>query len=216
MNFVYQIIYESNFDTKYKLRAINLISHLVNKVNFGQVMDVLLAEKNHFSQSEIELIHRYKTATYTGEMPILSGAILGEADKQTLKQLTKFAVNTGKAFQIQDDIIGLFGNEAQTGKPITSDLEEGKKTLLLFKALSKASAKEKKCVSNTLKKRNITKSELEKVRQIVIRTGSLDYSKSLAEKLAHKAIREIKKTNIKVDAKNKLIEITRYIITRKK
>ena len=86
-------------------------------------------------EKEILEVHRNKTAKYTVEGPLHLGAMLAGADEKILKVFSDYAVPVGIAFQIQDDILGAFGNEKKLGKPVCSDLREGKQTLLVAKAL---------------------------------------------------------------------------------
>ena len=76
-------------------------------------------------------IYRYKTSSYSFVGPILSGAYCSGADDSTCQLLEQIAINAGIAFQIQDDLLGVFGDETQTGKSTLSDLREGKQTLLV-------------------------------------------------------------------------------------
>jgi len=152
--------------------------------------------------------------TYTAMMPILAGAALGVFDKDKITALKIYAENVGLAFQIQDDLIGIFGDQEKTGKPIGSDLSQNKKTLLILKALESSSENQRKFIKNLLGKKSITLKEIEKIRKIIKETKSFDYSREKAQKLVQKAISAINKSNINESAKNNLIEIANYIINR--
>ncbi len=94
-------------------------------------------------EKDVTDIHHGKTSIYTYENPLHIGAILAGASTNDLELLSKYAIPGGIAFQIQDDILGLFGNTEKTGKPAHSDLRQGKMTLLIIKALEKANPNQK-------------------------------------------------------------------------
>lgn len=90
------------------------------------------------SGRDIELVYALKTGSYTVEGPLKLGALLGGARKPTLDALSRYARPAGIAFQLRDDVLSLFGDPAQTGKPFASDLMSGKRTLLLKLALKRS------------------------------------------------------------------------------
>ena len=79
-------------------------------------------------------INRYKTAAYTVERPLQLGAVLAGAGQSTVDALRGYGAAVGVAFQLRDDLLGVFGDPAITGKPAGGDLVEGKRTLLLARA----------------------------------------------------------------------------------
>lgn len=89
------------------------------------------------SGRDIELVYALKTGSYTVEGPLKLGALLGGARKSTLDALSRYARPAGIAFQLRDDVLSLFGDPMQTGKPFASDLTSGKRTLLLKLALKR-------------------------------------------------------------------------------
>lgn len=92
----------------------------------GQVLD-LISEEQVITLEELETIHRHKTGDLIA-YSVRAGAILGKADQNTLEHLTRFAYGLGLAFQIQDDILDLIGDETVIGKPVGSDVENQKAT----------------------------------------------------------------------------------------
>jgi len=204
-----------NIRPKYKNAAIKKLQHTNHTVIYGQVLDIL-SELKPVTKKDISLIHRMKTASYTVEGPLQIGALLAGANKKQLKTLKNYGIPLGKAFQIQDDILGLFGNEKKTGKPADSDLKEGKKTLLILKALEKADQKQKSIIKSALGNQNLTKSQLEQVRKVVKQTGSLEHCKNLAKSLIKKAKSALSHARFKKQGKEFLLgEIADYMLERK-
>ena len=109
----------------------------------GEFIELLLSAKpmEKVTQNDIYKVYDYKTANYTFASPLTMGAILAGAKTTQIEKLYRYGMCLGRAFQIQDDIIGTFGKETQTGKSSLTDLKEAKRTLLIWYAFRKACAK---------------------------------------------------------------------------
>ena len=106
----------------------------------GQLLDLRItadqAGDPEAAAADAEVVNRYKTAAYTVERPLHIGAALGGAGADTVAALRRYGRSIGLAFQLRDDLLGVFGDSAVTGKPAGGDLVEGKQTVLL--ALARA------------------------------------------------------------------------------
>jgi geranylgeranyl diphosphate synthase type I len=118
------------------LRASRVLSRVALETGYGEALDVLAELEPHVDEARVLLIHRYKTAKYTIEGPLHIGAVLAGAPAEQLAALSRFAVPLGIAYQLQDDLLGVFGSEQVTGKPVGADLREGKRTLLTVHGLN--------------------------------------------------------------------------------
>ncbi|MBZ9571905.1 polyprenyl synthetase family protein [Patescibacteria group bacterium] len=214
--FGYEILTKSKFPESLKLKALERLSQILIDVFIGEILDVFLGISRQLKKDEIFKILEYKTARYTIEGPLHLGAILAGADQRLLKELTDYAIPLGIAFQIQDDILGIFGDKKKTGKPLGSDLKEGKQTLLIFKAKKSTNQKQRKIIDRALGNPHLTKNQLEKVREIIIKTGSLNFSQNLAKELVLKSKTSIRKSIFPFLVKEFLIGISDYIIEREK
>jgi len=212
-SFANEIIAELDIKERYKTAALKALNHTTHKVIYGQALD-LLSELRKVDEKDIEKIHKLKTATYTIEAPLHIGALLAGAKEKHLQTLSSYAIPLGKAFQIQDDILGMFGNEEKLGKPIASDLKEGKKTLLILKAIDNADAVQKIAIINALGSKRLTDLQIKKIRKIIKDTGSLDFSKNLAKKLIQKSKQAVQNSNFKKPGKNFLLDIANYLENR--
>jgi len=99
---------------------------------------------------DVELGYALKTGSYTVEGPLKLGALLAGARPATLAALSRYARPAGVAFQLRDDLLSLFGDPAQTGKPLASDLMSGKRTLLLRLALRRGKPRELSVIQKVL------------------------------------------------------------------
>ncbi len=209
-----EAISKSAFPAERKLKAIEIFNKTIINTCFGQLLDLDSEYKSSVKEADIELIHRLKTAIYTIQGPLLIGATLAGGTKEQLMSLKRFSIPLGEAFQIQDDILGMFGKKEKIGKPIGSDIIEGKKTLLVLKALEKGTAEEKRLIVKSLGNSKITKEEINRFREIVKKTGSYSYSRELAEQKIKKAVRIIKASDLSEGSKRFFISLADYLINR--
>lgn len=209
-----EIIFNSRFSPEKILKALSKLQDIVSVTVAGEMMDVILEAKRKATEKEVLKVHENKTAKYTIEGSLHLGALLAGANKKILNCLSDYSVPVGIAFQIQDDILGVFGNEKKLGKPVCSDLREGKQTLLVVKAMEKGNREERKIISNLLGKKDATSQEIEKYRDIIRRTGSLEYSQNLAQKLVEKGKQALQKSSIQKETREFLTGIADYIVSR--
>lgn len=108
----------------------------------GQLLDISLEANGAEDPDAAEAVDRYKTAAYTIERPLHLGAAIAGASDDAIERLRGYGRDVGIAFQLRDDLLGVFGDPAVTGKPAGDDLREGKRTVLLALALRAADAQD--------------------------------------------------------------------------
>lgn len=194
-----KLILDSNFLDISKNQAVSLFCQMVIDTGLGEMLDVELPHLKQKSAKDIETIFRLKTAHYTFIDPLSIGAILGGTKPDLLRWFRLFGENLGLAYQIQDDILGVFGDEKTLGKSVTSDIEEGKNTLLITYALEHADSKQKKVLDKYYGTGKIGEVGLERVRKVFKDSGSLQYSQAQALKYVNQAKKVI--TQITKDPK---------------
>jgi geranylgeranyl diphosphate synthase, type I len=140
----------------------------------GEFIELLSGAKeiDKTAKDDIYKIYDFKTAHYTFSVPLSTGAILGGAGSEEIKLITEYGIALGRAFQINDDLIGLFGNEQKIGKSTLSDLQEAKKTLPLWYAFRLSSKEDKKTIKKIMAKKRVNRSDLALIKTIVIETGA--------------------------------------------
>ena len=106
----------------------------------GQYLDVLVQARGEFSAEDALRVAKFKTSKYTVEGPLHLGAAAAGAGRDVFAALTAYGVPLGEAFQLRDDVLGVFGDPEVTGKPAGDDLREGKRTLLIALTMQRASA----------------------------------------------------------------------------
>jgi len=179
MAFGNDIIFRSEFPQDRILRALSKLQRVVSYTAIGQGRDIYMEYKKEASEAEILRMYRNKTARYTVEGPIQLGAILAGASDDAASLWAGYAIPVGVAFQIRDDILGIFGTEAKLGKPVGSDIEEGKLTILVSRALEQGTAADRRELKRILSLGALLSlSDVDRFRSIIRDTGSLRYAEA--------------------------------------
>lgn len=209
-----EIIAELNVAPDLINRSLLELNKMYNKEYYGQLLDINSELIENVSRHQVIQIHELKTSPYTFDTPLKLGAILANASDKPVEQLSKYTIPLGVAFQIKDDILGMFGDEKKIGKPVISDLREGKRTLLILDALRKANKKQQEVILKNLGNRSVGVRELEEIKKIVIETGSLTESEKLAKKFVEKAIKGIEHLKLVKEGQDFLLQIAEYMVKR--
>jgi geranylgeranyl diphosphate synthase, type II len=168
-----QAITQSTFTANRKLQALACVQRMLFEIMGGEFMDVDNALSDQPSSIERLLsICHYKTATYSFQTPLQLGSILSGARPPVHDQLRRFGHSLGIAFQLADDQLGMFGDEAKLGKPVVSDLREGKQTLLIYYAYELATPAQSRTLRRLWGNAEAGMAELAEVRQIVRDCGA--------------------------------------------
>lgn len=207
-------LFNSNFSSENLIRALNKMQSIIGRTIVGEAQDVVMEFKGKATEEEILSMYENKTARYTFEGPLHLGAILAGADDVFCEKLSKFAIPLGIAFQIQDDIIGVFGDSKKTGKPVGSDVSEGKITLLILKAYENADGSQKEVLGNLLSKEDLSEVELDEFRKVLMDTGALDYANGMSFDLLQKAKVAIEEADLPDEPREFLICLVDYLDKR--
>jgi geranylgeranyl diphosphate synthase type I len=166
------------------------------------------------SKKEIYKIYDYKTANYTFSSPLTMGAILAGAEEKETKKIFEYGIKLGRAFQIKDDILGVFGTKRKIGKSNLTDLQEEKKTILIWHAYRNCPNKDKKKIKSIFSKRNINKNDLVLMRRLISSSGALKYAQNEINKLFKEAEISIRSSSMKDKYKDFLIEYTGSLLKK--
>lgn len=191
----------------------------VTHTTYGQAYDLILEAYPNWTEDDIITLHKAKTAIYTYQNPLFIGAYLGGIkDKKIFDILHDYSMDGGVAFQLQDDILGVFGTPEKTGKSADSDLLQGKCTLLVLKLLENGTNNQKAALNKVWEKLKASRSNLDNAKQAIMDSGSYLYSKETAIKYAKKAantaakLRTIK--NLNSEAIDYIQGIAEYMVNR--
>ncbi len=209
-SYAYDSIIESNFNDEERINALKYVSWINNRENYGQVLDIMPGFEN-LKEEDVWKIYELKTATYTIQGPIYVGCVLANAPEDKIKKLQEYSYNIGLAFQIQDDLNSIFGEIGEIGKPNDSDIKEGKKTLIIAKALELGSYEDKQFLLEHYGNENISEDSVNKIKEIIKNCGALEYCNEKLEELIKKGKESIIDVELRSEGKDFLIEMADYI-----
>jgi geranylgeranyl diphosphate synthase type I len=217
MAFGNDIIFRSEFPQDRILRALSKLQRIVSYTVIGQGRDIYMEYKKEASEEEILRMYRNKTARYTVDGPIQLGAILAGNPDDLSGKWSEYAIPVGVAFQIRDDILGVYGTEEKLGKPVGSDIEEGKLTLLVSRAIERGTGPEKKELRRILSLGSaLTSSDIDRFRDIIRDSGSLSYAETMMHGLIDDGRAAIDRMGRDVDesAKKFFLAVADYLADR--
>lgn len=215
MFFAYRILNSLDLPRERLSRATQFLSQVLLEVGVGQALDLTYEHRGKFAEDDVLRVHRYKTAEYTISGPLSVGAILAGAPESILKSIKDFGIPVGIAFQLRDDELGMFSTEEVLGKPVDSDLREGKVTLLFVKAFEWAKGEDKKFLRYAHGNKNLKPAEVERARQIIRDCGAIEYSQERSRELVEQGKRFIPKITRDPKYQKLLSELADFVIERK-
>ncbi len=209
-----EVLLGSRLNSENKLKAAIYLSRLLQRVAFGQGLDVTYENMEGISEHDVLQVHLHKTSVYTIGGPLKIGALLGGADNNIIEAIEKYGKPVGIAFQLRDDELGLFSDEDTLGKPIGGDIKEGKNTILHIKALEFAKKEDKKFLEYAYGNRKINKKDIKKVCDMTIQYGAFEYSQELSKKLVAEGKKYVPEITSDIDLQETLFNMADYIIER--
>lgn len=199
---------------KHKEESLKKLLEAAFYTGSGEFIELLygLKEIDKISINDIYKIYDLKTANYTFASPLVMGATLAGANKIETEKLSKFGISLGRAFQIKDDILGMFASHKEIGKSITTDLQEAKKTILIWYAYKHSNNKNKLLIKRILRKNRIDNRDLVKIRRIIKLSGALDFAKKQIRTLIDKAVCLNKTLKMKPKFRRELSEYSKELL----
>lgn len=208
------LIFRSGFPNERIFRALSELQKIVSYTVIGQAMDLSFEFRKDIVREDVLRMYEYKTAKYTVEGPLVLGALLAGGDDGLIATLGRYAVPTGIAFQIRDDILGAFGTESKLGKPVGSDVEEGKRTLPVIMALERVGVSERTELLRILGSGRVGTKDMDRFRDILRESGALDSSSDFMVQLVKQAKGSVDPAVVADDAKRFLVGVADYISER--
>jgi geranylgeranyl diphosphate synthase type I len=150
---------------------------------------------------------RYKSAKYSVEHPLVLGGALAGGTERLLVSYSRYGLALGEAFQLRDDILGVFGDPERTGKPAGDDLREGKRTLLVAYALERATPTQVEAVGTLLGNPALSPAGVDAFREILIETGALQRVEALIDTQVATASAALAEAPVAAEAREPLAEL---------
>ena len=151
-----------------------VIREMRTEAIFGQYLDLLATGRQDGDVAATLTVARYKTGSYTVHRPLQLGAVLGGGDPEVLRACRAVGVPLGEAFQLRDDLLGVFGDPARTGKSCLDDLREGKHTTLMALVLQRADPGQTRLLRSLVGDPRLDEAGACAVREILENTGARD------------------------------------------
>jgi geranylgeranyl diphosphate synthase, type I len=173
----------------------------------GQYLDLLEQARGGGSVERALRVARYKSAKYTIEKPLHLGAVLAGAGQDVLDGYSGYGLPLGEAFQLRDDVLGVFGDPSQTGKPAGDDLREGKRTALIALAMESASPAQSAAVRRHLGDPHLSDEGVATLRTVLLDTGALARVEQMVEVLMSDALEALAAAPVQDPAREVLHEL---------
>ena len=178
------------------------------EMNMGQYLDTVGSANRDYTVSHALAVSRFKTAKYTVERPLHIGAMAAHETRGTsiLSPLSSYGLPLGGAFQLRDDILGAFGDEDVTGKPVGGDFREGKPTALIGYAMSVATTKQLS-VLQAIGNSELTSADVSDIQQTLIDTGAVRHVENLITQHYSDSVNALQGADIESSAVEALLEL---------
>lgn len=189
------------------------------EVTVGQYLDIL-EENSWRSSPEAELLPRahrvivYKSAKYSVEAPLSIGGALGGGSLAQLAALREFGLPLGVAFQLRDDMLGVFGDPSVTGKPAGDDLREGKRTVLVAMARHELPANARSLLDELLGDPTLDDSQIEMLQETIRDSGAIEKVEAVIDYNVNVALDTIRNAPLSPSAKQQLIDLADTVVRR--
>jgi geranylgeranyl diphosphate synthase type I len=194
-------------------------SAMCQEVVGGQYLELLVAQRRAATEEELLRVLRLKSGRYTAERPIQLGALLAGAPAAAIADLSRYGAAVGEAFQLQDDLLGMFGDPGTVGKPVESDLREGKYTFLIHRALEAADPVQRRTLEAALGNPAATAAQVDAALRVLEETGAHAAVKAMiAERLraARSALSAISGLDLSQDGRLFLAGLIDYLRERER
>lgn len=181
-------LHESGAPTQSILRSLPVYDEMRVELMAGQYLDIYEQALASESVERSLKVARFKSGKYSIERPLHFGASLAANLSPTLiESYSNYGLPLGEAFQLRDDVIGVFGDPEKTGKPAGDDLREGKRTVLVATTLSRANVTQRTEFLNLFGRKDLNLNEIESLRALIVETGSLAELESIIQEMTFKA-----------------------------
>ena len=211
-----ELIARTDFPPENKNKAISTFTSIMQQTALGEILDVYLPTTSEFTEEDILTIIKLKTSPYTITGPLSVGATLADADSELLGTVREFGENLGIAYQIHDDVLGIFADAEMLGKSNLSDIVEGKRTHMYWYAKKHADETQLAELNAIYGKESLTEEEVEKIQTIFKATGAYDYATGLVKEYTERASSLIPHLTKNPEQRALLEDITRFLSERKK
>jgi len=207
-------------------RGLRVLDAMRTEVFSGQFLDVVAQASGASDAASALRVVTYKSAKYTVERPLHLGAELAGAEHRAMlgasgrdgaaapadgpgrrRAFTDYGIPIGTAFQLRDDILGVFGDPVRTGKPVIDDLREGKRTVMLAIARERADREQAAVLDRAIGNPLLTEARAEQVRAVITGTGALAECEAMIDRNVKEALAALDLAPITPESKSALADL---------
>lgn len=203
-------------DDATKVRVLRELTSMTARTIEGQALDLgwVRDERFDLSVDDYLTMATLKTAHYSGAVPLACGAIIGGGSEEQVEALRSFGLDTGLAFQIQDDLLNLVGSDEAKEKDFRSDITEGKRTLVAVHALGIPEVHDE--VEAILRSGTTDPGQLARAVEIFEQTGSVEFARTRAFELTARAKETLANIELEPEAKELFLAMADFFVERLK
>jgi geranylgeranyl diphosphate synthase type I len=202
-----QMISESGIGEFQFTSAIPIFHEMRAELMAGQYLDVLEGALGKSDLNRSRKIARYKSGRYSIERPLRFGAALAGASESLQNSLSDFGLPLGEAFQLRDDILGIFGNSEVTGKPSGDDIREGKRTVLIAMTAERSSEASKAKIEAAMGNPELSAIQVAEIQKLIEDSGALSECELLIDQLLNQSLSALEHPELRSEISQSLREM---------
>ena len=203
-----ELLHSSGLEPADLARARLVFDEMRTEVTAGQYLDVLTVVTDDMLTERAGKVARYKSAKYTVERPLMLGAALAGAPGPLMAAYSRYGLPLGEAFQLRDDVLGVFGDPVRTGKPAGDDLREGKRTYLVAAAHAALPAAGRAELESRLGDPALDEAGVGRLRALIRDSGALARTEERITALTGTALQALTEAQVDAEARGVLLELT--------
>jgi len=201
-----RLLVESGISGDEFLQVQSVFADMRDELMAGQYLDVLEGALATTSIDRSLKVARYKSGKYSIERPLHFGAALA-GKKELMSAYSSFGLPLGEAFQLRDDLLGVFGDPEVTGKPAGDDLREGKRTVLIALTMQAVGKQERELLTSSLGDEGLDKTQIIKLQEIISSSGAVAQVEKLITELRDRAISALRDSQVETSILSVLEEM---------
>jgi geranylgeranyl diphosphate synthase type I len=199
-------------------RALDLFDEMQRVVTVGQFLDmhaqaVAWGDDPVADEARARAVIRAKSAHYSVAHPLEIGAALAGAEPAAIARARGYGVPLGEAFQLRDDLLGVFGDPARTGKPAGDDLREGKRTVLVARAVAGSDPADRALLAQALGT-DLAPAALADAQAAIVRSGAVDAVEALISRLATQSLDDLARDELLEPGRSMLLALAGSLVER--
>lgn len=199
-----QMLHNAGLSDQQLINGLKIYDEMRVELMAGQYLDVYEQALASQSVERALKVARFKSGKYTIERPLHFGAAIAGSHPSLEKLYSDYGIPLGEAFQLRDDLLGVFGDSTETGKPSGDDLREGKRTVLMAIASEKADKPERELFDKYIGDPNLTADQISQLQAAITRTGAVDLVEKMITEFTNQALNALTHSGLSPVGKNLL------------